>query len=46
MRNQILLFKIKLFYAKSDCVVQNQIVSFNIKFCYSQSNYVTQIQET
>ena len=31
MQNQIVLFKIKLCYAKSNCVIQNQIVLFKIK---------------
>ena len=31
MQNQIVLFKIKLCYAKSNCVIQNQIVLCKFK---------------
>ena len=44
MQNQIVLFKIKLCYAKSNCVMQNQIVLFKIKLCYAKSNCVIQNQ--
>ena len=44
MQNQIVLFKIKLCHAKSNCVIQNQIVLFKIKLCYSKSNCVIQNQ--
>ena len=44
MQNQIVLFKIKLCYANSNCVIHNQIVLFKIKLCYSKSNCVIQNQ--
>ena len=44
MQNQIVLFKIKLCYSKSNCVIQNQIVLCKIKLCYSKSNCVIQNQ--
>ena len=44
MQNQIVLFKIKLCYSKSNSVMQNQIVLCKIKLCYSKSNCVIQNQ--
>ena len=39
IQNQIVLFKIKLCYSKSNCVIQN-----HDKLCYSKSNCVIQNQ--
>ena len=44
MRNQIVLFKVKLCYSKSNCAIQNQTVLFKIKLCYSKSNCVMRNQ--
>ena len=44
IQNQIVLFKIKLSYSKSNHLIQNQIVLFKVKLCYSKSNCVMQNQ--
>ena len=38
------LFKIKLCYSKSNCLIQNRIILFKIRLCYSKSNCVIQNQ--
>ena len=45
IQNHTVLFKIRLYCAKSNCAIQNQIGLFKIKLCYSNSRDIKCVLE-